>query len=70
MQQRGDKLSSEMDLALVNVLGVMAANAAMVWLLCPNRTFQAPAKFGFQRAINGLPSNAFDKSGPLRCVVV
>lgn len=66
VQQRGDNFKSELDLAMVNVLGVMATNAAMVWLLCPNRTFQAPAKFGFQRAINGLPSNMFDKSGPLR----
>jgi hypothetical protein len=65
-QQRGDKLRSELDLAAVNVVGCMATNLAMVWLLCPNRTFQAPAKTAAARAINALPSNVFDRSGPLR----
>jgi len=66
VQQRGDKFGKEMDLAAVNVLGAMMTNAAMVWLLCPNRSFGAPPKFALQRAVGSLPSNVFDRSGPLR----
>jgi len=65
-QQRGDKFKSELDLVAVNLAGVLVTNAAMVWLLCPNRSFGAPTKFPWQRSLNGLPSNCFDKSGPLR----
>jgi len=65
-QQRGDRLRAELDLAAVNVVGCMATNLAMVWLLCPNRVFQAPAKTAAARAINALPSNVFDRSGPQR----
>jgi len=65
-QQRGDKFKDELDLVAVNLAGVMISNAAMVWLTCPNRSFGAPTKFSWQRSLNNLPSNAFDRSGPLR----
>jgi len=66
VQQRGDRLKSEVDLAAVNVIAAMATNAAMVWLLCPNRTFGAPSKYGWQNSLAALPCNAFDRSGPQR----
>uniref|UniRef100_A0A7S0N4C8 Uncharacterized protein n=1 Tax=Pyramimonas obovata TaxID=1411642 RepID=A0A7S0N4C8_9CHLO len=65
-QQRGDKFKSELDLVAVNVVSVLVTNAAMVWLLCPNRSFGAPIKYPWQRTLGNLPSNCFDKSGPLR----
>eukprot|EP00238_Polyblepharides_amylifera_P005359 CAMPEP_0196576612 /NCGR_PEP_ID=MMETSP1081-20130531/5816_1 /TAXON_ID=36882 /ORGANISM="Pyramimonas amylifera, Strain CCMP720" /LENGTH=426 /DNA_ID=CAMNT_0041895263 /DNA_START=453 /DNA_END=1733 /DNA_ORIENTATION=+ len=65
-QQRGKRFKNELDLVAVNVASVMATNAAMVWLCCPNRVFGAPTKFPWQRALSQLPSNAFDRSGPLR----
>jgi hypothetical protein len=66
VQQRGERLKGEMDLAAVNVIAAMATNAAMVWLLCPNRSFGAPSKYGWQNSLAALPCNAFDRSGPQR----
>ncbi|KAK3267462.1 hypothetical protein CYMTET_23983 [Cymbomonas tetramitiformis] len=66
LQQRGDKFKSEADLAAVNVLALMATNAAMVWMLCPNRSFATGHKYSWQRTLSGLPNHAFDTCGPLR----
>ncbi|GHP04085.1 hypothetical protein PPROV_000283900 [Pycnococcus provasolii] len=64
--KRGNNFKKEMDLAAVNVTGLLAANAAVVWMLAPTRTFGAPNKFAWQSFLHSLPNHAFDRSGPLR----
>lgn len=63
---RGDKLKGEVDLALINTLGMAAATGATVWLLAPCRSFGSIQKFPWQQMIGGLPNCVFDASGPLR----
>jgi len=63
---RGDNLKAEWDLAAANVLQLSLANAMTVWCLTPSRSFGVAHKFGWQRAMDAIPNNAFDKCGPLR----
>lgn len=65
-QQRGSKLGKEADLAAVNVAGLLALNAAVVWSLAPTRSYGEPMKYAWQRVLHGLPNYVFDTSGPLR----
>lgn len=63
---RGDNLKAEWDLAAANILQLSLANAMTVWCLTPSRSFGAAHKFGWQRVMEAIPNNAFDKCGPLR----
>lgn len=63
---RGDRLKAEWDLAAANIMQLSLANAMTVWCLTPARSFGAAHKYGWQRVIDAIPNNAFDKSGPLR----
>jgi hypothetical protein len=63
---RGKNLSKEWDLAATNVLALAAGNAAVVWMLSPNRTFGSPAQFRWQRILHSLPNHVFDACGPNR----
>jgi hypothetical protein len=63
---RGDNLKAEWDLAAANILQLSLANAMTVWCLTPSRSFGAAHKFGWQRVMDAIPNNAFDKCGPLR----
>lgn len=65
-QQRGDRFSKELDFVAINTLCLAAANASLVWMVSPNRSFGAPHKFPFQSYLHGLPNNVFDMSGPQR----
>ena len=63
---RGDNLKAEWDLAAANIMQLSLANAMTVWCLTPARSFGAAHKFGWQRVLDSIPNNAFDRSGPLR----
>ena len=63
---RGDNLKAEWDLAAANIMQLSLANAMTVWCLTPSRSFGAAHKFGWQRVMDSIPNNAFDRSGPLR----
>jgi hypothetical protein len=63
---RGDRLRSEWDLAAANILQLSVANAMTVWCLTPARSFGAAHKYGWQRVMESVPNNAFDRCGPLR----
>ncbi|GAX80601.1 hypothetical protein CEUSTIGMA_g8036.t1 [Chlamydomonas eustigma] len=66
VRARGDKLKSELDLALINSLGMASATAATVWLLSPTRSYGAVHKFPWQQMLENLPNCVFDASGPLK----
>ena len=64
---RGERLQSELDLALINSLGAAFAAGAAVWVTAPSRAFGSAAKMPWQRMLAELPHNVFDASGgPLR----
>ena len=63
---RGDRLKSEWDLALSNVMQLSLANALTVWCVTPVRSFGSSATNGFQKFMATMPNNAFDRAGPLR----
>jgi len=63
---RGDRLRSEWDLAAANIAQLSVANAMTVWCLTPARSFGAAHKYGWQRVMDSIPNNAFDRCGPLR----
>eukprot|EP00898_Chlorokybus_atmophyticus_P002733 jgi/Chlat1/3460/Chrsp23S08828 len=65
-KSRGKRLAKEWDQALVNVLTMAVANGTVVWMLAPSRSFGVTHRFGWQNALQQLPNNVFDKSGPLR----
>lgn len=46
---RGDKLATELDLAMINTLGMAAATAATVWMLAPSRSYGSFHKFPWQQ---------------------
>lgn len=64
--QRGDKFKKELDLAMINSIGMAAATAATVWLLAPCRSYGSVHKFPWQQMLDNLPNCVFDASGPLR----
>lgn len=63
---RGDRLKSEWDLALSNVMQLSLANALTVWCVTPVRSFGSSATNGFSKFMATMPNNAFDRAGPLR----
>eukprot|EP00798_Chlamydomonas_sp_ICE-L_P002336 gene2336-8632_t len=63
---RGENFTKELDLALINTLGMAVATGATTWLVAPSRSYGAVHKFPWQQALEGLPNNVFDASGPLR----
>jgi hypothetical protein len=63
---RGDNFKKELDFALINSVGMMAAVGATVWITAPSRAYGAVHKFPWQQMLDNLPSCVFDASGPLR----
>lgn len=64
--QRKDRLVKEWDQVLASVATQCAANALTVWALAPSRSFGVQSRSTWQNALQQLPNNVFDKSGPLR----
>jgi len=46
---RGEKFKDELDLALINSLGMAAATAATVWMVAPTRSYGSVQKFPWQQ---------------------
>ena len=46
---RGDKFVKEIDLALINTLGMAVATGASTWLVAPSRSYGSVHKFGWQQ---------------------
>jgi len=65
-QQRGSKIRTEWDLALMNVLTLSVANLALVWMMAPCRSYGTVHKSSLQRILHDMPNNMFDREGPLR----
>jgi hypothetical protein len=63
---RGDQFKKELDFALINSMGMMAAVGATVWITAPSRAYGAVHKFPWQQMLANLPHCVFDASGPLR----
>ena len=63
---RGDAFKRELDLAVINSMGLAAAVGAAVWITAPSRAIGAAHKWPWQRMLAGLPQCVFDASGPLR----
>lgn len=63
---RGENFKKEIDLALINSIGMMAAVGATVWITAPSRAYGAVHKFPWQQMLANLPHCVFDASGPLR----
>lgn len=63
---RREKFQKEIDLALINTIGVAAATAATVWMVAPSRSYGSVHKLPWQRMLDGLPNMVFDSSGPMR----
>lgn len=63
---RGDNFKQELDYALINSVGMMAAVGATVWITAPSRAYGAVHKFPWQQMLANLPHCVFDASGPLR----
>lgn len=63
---RGDKFLKELDLALINTVGMAAATGATTWLVAPTRSYGSVHKFPWQQMLDGLPNCVFDTCGPLR----
>jgi hypothetical protein len=63
---RGENFKKELDLVLINTVGMMAATGAAVWVSAPSRSFGTVHKFPWQQMLSNLPNNVFDASGPLR----
>jgi hypothetical protein len=63
---RGENFKQELDYALINSVGMMAAVGATVWITAPSRAYGAVHKFPWQQMLANLPHCVFDASGPLR----
>eukprot|EP00879_Flechtneria_rotunda_P000742 GHRR01000862.1.p1 GENE.GHRR01000862.1~~GHRR01000862.1.p1 ORF type:complete len:642 (+),score=246.10 GHRR01000862.1:97-2022(+) len=63
---RGDSFKKELDLALINSIGLAASVGATVWITAPSRAYGAVHKFPWQQMLANLPHCVFDASGPLR----
>lgn len=63
---RGENFNKEIDLALINSIGMMAAVGATVWITAPSRAYGAVHRFPWQQMLANLPHCVFDASGPLR----
>ncbi len=49
----------------INTLSLAAANAALVYMVSPDRSFGAPHKMPWQKFLHGLPNNVFDACVPV-----
>eukprot|EP00197_Chlamydomonas_leiostraca_P002373 CAMPEP_0202858132 /NCGR_PEP_ID=MMETSP1391-20130828/788_1 /ASSEMBLY_ACC=CAM_ASM_000867 /TAXON_ID=1034604 /ORGANISM="Chlamydomonas leiostraca, Strain SAG 11-49" /LENGTH=566 /DNA_ID=CAMNT_0049537017 /DNA_START=145 /DNA_END=1845 /DNA_ORIENTATION=+ len=63
---RGERFKDELDLVLINTIGMAAATGATCWLVAPSRSYGSIQKFPWQQMLDGLPNCVFDVSGPLR----
>ncbi|KAI8470469.1 MAG: hypothetical protein J3K34DRAFT_368498 [Monoraphidium minutum] len=63
---RGESFRAELDLALINSVGLAASVGAAVWITAPSRAVGAVHVFPWQKMLAGLPHCVFDASGPLR----
>ncbi|PNH06811.1 hypothetical protein TSOC_006794, partial [Tetrabaena socialis] len=63
---RGDRFKDELDLVLINTLGMAAATSATVWMVAPTRSYGSVHKFPWQQMLDSLPNCVFDANGPLR----
>eukprot|EP00210_Caulerpa_lentillifera_P004702 g4486.t1 len=63
---RGDRFIKELDLALINTIGVMTATTSVLWMVTSSRSFGSVSKLPWQKVTSTLPNNVFDASGPLR----
>ncbi|GAV61174.1 DUF3411 domain-containing protein [Cephalotus follicularis] len=66
VKNRKNRIKQEWDLALINVLTVMACNAIAVWSLAPCRSYGNTFRFDLQNTLQKLPNNIFEQSYPLR----
>lgn len=46
---RGDKFKDELDLVLINTIGMAAATSAIVWMVAPTRSYGTVHKFPWQQ---------------------
>lgn len=46
---RGDKFKDELDLVMINTIGMAAATGATVWLVAPSRSYGSIQKFPWQQ---------------------
>jgi hypothetical protein len=51
---RGDKFKEELDLVLINTIGMAAATAATVWLLAPSRSYGSLQKLPWQQVCTAV----------------
>jgi len=63
---RRDRFLAELDLVLINTIGLAAATSTTVWLVSPSRSYGTVHKYPWQRMLDGLPNMVFDSNGPLR----
>ncbi|KAG2496868.1 hypothetical protein HYH03_005269 [Edaphochlamys debaryana] len=63
---RGDRFKDELDLVLINTIGMAAATSATVWMVAPTRSYGSVHKFPWQQMLDSLPNCVFDANGPLR----
>lgn len=63
---RGERFKDELDLVLINTMGMAAATGATVWMVAPTRSYGSVHKFPWQQMLDGLPNCVFDVNGPLR----
>lgn len=58
---RGDRFKDELDLVLINTLGMAAATGATVWMVAPSRSYGSIQKFPWQQVssllLNTPPEN-------------
>ncbi|XP_009596329.1 protein RETICULATA-RELATED 1, chloroplastic-like [Nicotiana tomentosiformis] len=66
IKNRKERIKQEWDLALLNVLTVMACNAIVVWSLAPCYSFGNKFYFDWRNRLQILPNNIFEKSYLLR----
>ncbi len=70
---RGDKFKQELDLAMINTIGMATATAATVWLLAPSRSYGSVHKFPWQQVCEAGVSCAISvlthKTPCVRCPV-
>ncbi|CAK9151177.1 unnamed protein product [Ilex paraguariensis] len=66
LKNRKERIKQEWDLALINVLTVMACNAIVVWSFAPCRSYGNTFRYDLQNTLQKLPNNIFEKSYPLR----
>ena len=79
-RMRGDKFAKEIDLALINTLGMAVATGATTWLVAPSRSYGSIHKFPWQqvrdqRKVSGMFCMALlppigDCNFPPPCLVI